>query len=103
MWPDGSDRSQAREEEMAGRGREIDRTQDGTFLKVRFPIYGHKTLRTEWMWVRLTIGDENDGAGVLMNTPSYFSQAIAGEVVRYVGGTATQTPRWLPDVEGPEH
>ena len=103
MWPDGSGERKPRAARTAGRDREIDRADDGTFVKIRFPVYGHKTLRTEWMWVRLTIGDENDGAGVLMNTPSYFSQAIAGEVVRYGGGTATQTPRWLPDVEGPEH
>ena len=49
----------------------------------------------ESMWVRVIEGDENEGVGMLVNEPDYWSGGSLGTVVRYAEGTDTTKPRFI--------
>ena len=48
----------------------------------------------ESMWVELGIGDENDGWGILRNTPP-LSDLEHSDFIEYGGGTLVHKPHYL--------
>ena len=64
------------------------------FIKVvDFPVV-EGTVGGESMWVRRTSGDDNDGAGILANEPSFCAEVQLGDVVTYGGGTDELKPQY---------
>ena len=66
-------------------------SDQGRLIKViDFPAEG---FAGESMWVEIVDGDENDGVGLLRNSPC-FSDLKFGDSVRYAGGTDETKPRF---------
>jgi len=56
-------------------------------------------LVSESMWVKKIKGTDNNGIGVLDNTPFFCEEVCLGDIIRYSGGTDKQKPRYVKKID----